>query len=595
MSKAQKAALNDVSELDSAAAELARRKNAWRRISAEQRVVLVDELLDSFAQVTERWVDACLEAEGIPPANPAAGEEWIAGPYLVFRNLRLLRGALEDIAAGRPPEIPGPVRELPDGRVTAQVFPISLYDRILYPGVTAEVWMEPGVTKAGLPGTQARTYFDKAEAEGASAAAEEQDGAGADDGAWDEDGDGKVCLVLGAGNVSSIGPMDALYKLFVDDEVVLYKAHPVNAYLGPLLEEAMEPLAARGFFRLVYGGAEEGAYLTGHEDVDTIHITGSDKTVEAIVFGPGEKGRARKERREPLLRKPITSELGNVSAVIVVPGPWERSDFEYQGENLVSMLANNAGFNCNAARLIVTHREWAGRGALLEAVRRELAATPARKAYYPGAEERWETFLAAHPEAETFGEKRFGELPWTFIPSLDAEKEDEICFTTEAFAPLFGEVPLAAGSAAEFVNRAVAFANDRVWGTLNVTLIVHPASLEDDAVSDAVDRAVRDLRFGTVTLNHWAAVGYGLVSTTWGAYPGSDIYDIQSGCGVVHNTLMFDRPQKSVVYAPFKAWPKPPWFTRHKTAGELGRRLVAFERDPSPLKLPGIFTKALGG
>jgi len=557
-------------ELDAAVASLKARKDLWRQVPATERIRILDELVESFSRVTERWVEACLEAEGIPPANPASGEEWLAGPYLVFRNLRLLRESLRDIAAGRRPAIPGPLETRPDGRVTARVFPHGIYDRILYPGVWGEVWMPPGSTPEQVVAAQAQAYFG----------GEKQ---------------GKVCLVLGAGNVSSIGPMDALYKLFVDDEVVLFKVHPVNDYLGPLLEEGFAPLLRRGFFGVVYGGAEEGAHLTGHPDVDSIHITGSDKTVEAIVFGPGREGAERKAQRRPLLDKPISSELGNVSAVIVVPGPWRRSDHHYQAENLVSMLTNNAGFNCNAARVVVTRRGWEGRGDFLAALRRELDRTPTRRAYYPGAEERWERFLAAHPEAERFGAKRFGELPWTFIPGLDPKRTDDLCFTTEAFASVFGEVPLEATSVPDFLARATTFANDVLWGTLNVTLIVHPETLRDEAARVALDRAVAELRFGTVTVNHWAAVGYGLVVTTWGAWPGSDFYDIQSGSGVVHNTLMFDRPEKSVIHAPFKAWPKPPWFASHQTAHELGRLLVEFEKEPSMWKLPAIFQKAMRG
>jgi hypothetical protein len=41
--------------------------------------------------------------------------------------------------------------------------------------------------------------------------------------------------VLGAGNVSSIGPMDALYELFAKDHVVLLKLNPVNEHLGPMV------------------------------------------------------------------------------------------------------------------------------------------------------------------------------------------------------------------------------------------------------------------------------------------------------------------------------------------------------------------------
>ena len=53
-----------------------------------------------------------------------------------------------------------------------------------------------------------------------------------------------------------------------------------------------------------------------------------------------------------------------------------------------------------------------------------------------------------------------------------------------------------------------------------------------------------DLRYGTVSVNHWAAVGYGLVITPWGAFPGHTRPDIQSGTGSVHNTLMFDRRRR---------------------------------------------------
>ncbi len=81
----------------------------------------------------------------------------------------------------------------------------------------------------------------------------------------------------------------------------------------------------------------------------------------------------------------------------------------------------------------------------------------------------------------------------------------------------------------------------------------------------------------------------------WGAYPGQDVYDIQSGSGIVHNTLMFDRIQKTVVRAPFRVVPKPAWFPSHETAYEMSRKLTDFEADPSPWKLPGIFWEALRG
>ncbi|HEX4962968.1 MAG TPA: aldehyde dehydrogenase family protein [Thermoanaerobaculia bacterium] len=558
-------------EMDSAIAVLQENKSAWTAVSPQERLALLGELVQRFSSVADRWAALGVEAEGLDPDQPGSGEEALVGPYFILRNLRLLRESLLDIDTHGRPRIPGAVRTRPDGQVFARIFPLDLYDRIFYAGVTADVWMEPGVTETSLPGTQAVAYH----------AAVRQ---------------GKVALVLGAGNVSSIGPMDALYKLFVEDQVVVLKAHPVNAFLGPLLEEAFEPLSRRGFFRVVYGGAGEGAYLCQHSGVDEIHITGSDKTYEAIVFGTGEEGKRRKGAGEPVLSKRFTSELGNVSGIIVVPGPWSEGDLAYHAQNLATMLTNNAGFNCNAGRVIVQHAAWPQRQALLGKTREVLAQVPVRKAYYPGAAERFETFWAAHEDtAETFGARSGDKLPWMLIPGLDPAKKDDVCFTTEAFCGIFGETALEATTVPEYVDKAVAFCNGALWGTLNVTLIVHPESLRDPDVARAVDRAIANLRYGTVSINHWAAVGYGLVVTPWGGFPGQTAQDIQSGTGWVHNTLMFDRIQKTVVRAPFRVFPKPVWFATHKTAHLLAPKLSQFEAAPSLGKLPGILGLALRG
>lgn len=48
---------------------------------------------------------------------------------------------------------------------------------------------------------------------------------------------GKLALVLGAGNQASIGVGDALYKLINCGEVVFLKHNPVNDYLFPVYEK----------------------------------------------------------------------------------------------------------------------------------------------------------------------------------------------------------------------------------------------------------------------------------------------------------------------------------------------------------------------
>jgi len=556
--------------LDSAVATLQANKEAWASLDISERIRILEILLRDFSAIAGQWVAAGLRAKSIDPDSPAAFEEWMAGPFCIHRNLRLLRQSLEDIQQYGTPRIPGPVTQRANGQVSAQVVPVDTYDRLFYSGFSAEVWMEPEVTLEQLPATQALAYRG-----GASR--------------------GKVALVLGAGNISSIAPMDALYKLFVENQVVLLKMNPVNAYFGPLLEKGFRALIDRGFFRVTYGGAQEGAYLCKHAGVDEIHITGSDKTHDAIVFGPGPEGARRKAERQPVLTKRITSELGNVSPVIVVPGPWSPADIKFQAANLVSMLTINAGFNCNATRVIIQHAGWGKREELLFAVRALFTRVPPRQAYYPGAEERYDTFLSSHPEAYEIGRRSNGTLPWMLIAGIDANNREDICFTTEAFCSACAETTLQAGSVAEYLDRAVEFANQTLWGTLNATIIVHPHSLRDAATAAAVERAIENLRYGTVVLNHWAAVGYTFVITPWGAFPGHDMYDIQSGIGVVHNTLMFSRPHKTVIRGPFHVRPVPLWFVTNKKPLDLARKVVGFEAAPSPWKVPGIIWSALRG
>jgi hypothetical protein len=562
----------DHAALDDAVADLQAKKDAWVAVSVAQRIALVDRLIADFYALAPQWVAASVQAKGLAPDAPAVCDEWVAGVYATLKNLRQLRGSLANIASSGRPRIPGPVTTRPDGQVVARVFPQTTYDRLFFGGLTADIWMQPGVTAETLPQTQAVAYQHK-------------------------ETTGKVALVLGAGNVSSIGPLDVLYKLFVEDQVVIFKANPVNAYLGPLMERAFRALIDAGYLRMAYGGAAEGAYLCNHAGVDEIHITGSDKTFDAIVFGPGPEGAARKTAGTPLLTKRITGELGNVSPVIVVPGPWTASDLAYQADHIASSLANNAGFNCNASRVIIQHDGWAQRAELMAKVRGVLAATPMRKAYYPGARDRLNSFVADHPDAAQMGVAGADDaLPWTVIEGVDASQTNDIVFTTEAFCSLFAETALPANSVADYIDRAVAFCNDDLWGTLNVTLIVHPASLKDPAVAAAVERAIANLRYGSIGVNYWAGASFTLGVTTWGAYPGHTMTDIQSGVGVVHNTLMFDKAQKSVLRAPFKIVPTPPWFvTRGKAGAKVFARLSALEAAPSPLKAPGVLGAALFG
>ncbi len=557
-------------KLEEALAVLEDHKQEWAALDVDERIELLEQLRAGVVAVAERWVRAAVEAKGMTSGSAEEGEEWLAGVGTVLRNLTLLIASLRDIRDYSVPQLPKSAYARPDGQVVAPVMPSDGWDGLLFQGFTAEIWMEPQVTLANLNDNQAAFYREKSPK-------------------------GRLGLVLGAGNVASIGPMDALYKLFVEGQVVLLKMNPVNEYLGPFIDEAFAPLRERGFFRVVYGGAAEGDYLCRHSLVEEIHITGSDKTHDAIVFGVGAEGERRKASRDPRTTKRLTCELGNVSPVIIVPGPWSGKDMDFHAVNIASSVVNNSGFNCSATRVVVQHEQWDKREALLASLQRTFQRAPDRKPYYPGSEERQRTFLDHHPDADQFGAKGEGRVPWTLIHHLDANDADEICFNMESWCGQTSEVALPASSVVEYIDEAVDFCNQRLWGTLNASIFVHPKSLKDPAVAEAVERAIANLRYGSVAVNHWAGLNYGMVTPTWGAFPGHPTEDIRSGHGVVHNTYMFDKPQKSVVRGPFRIWPRPAWFIDNKNAAEIGRKMTYFNADPSLMRLPGLIWANLRG
>jgi hypothetical protein len=82
------------------------------------------------------------------------------------------------------------------------------------------------------------------------------------------------------------------------------------------------------------------------------------------------------------------------------------------------------------------------------------------------------------------------------------------------------------------------------------------------------------------------------MTTTWGAYPGNNIYDIQSGIDVTSNVLMFEYPEKSVVRSPFRLSPDPFALTS-RTAREFVKKMADIQYRPTVLKLPGFFWSAM--
>jgi len=260
---------------------------------------------------------------------------------------------------------------------------------------------------------------------------------------------------------------------------------------------------------------------------------------------------------------------------------------------------HNSGFNCVACQVLILPSDWEHTDALLAEVERVIATMPARGLYYPGAQDRLDSFQTGNTDVTVVS--RQGGTTCLVQEARPGEHVGEV----EVFAPALTVVKLP-GDANTFLSKAIAYANNELHGTLGANVLIHPASRKAIG-EDAFETHMIQLRYGTIAINAWTGLAFLMTQCTWGAFPGHTLDDVQSGIGVVHNTFMFDEPQRTVVTAPFRPFPRtvlsggmtllprPPWFVTNKKGAQLGERLTRFQYKPGWLKIPTIFVDALQG
>lgn len=557
--------------LDAAIVELAAGAQRWAATPLSERAGLLAAVHTAMRSSAQEWAETAAAIKGLDPTSQLVGEEWISGPYAGLAGAGTLAHSVAALARGVSPLAKTTFGTAPGGRITIPVLPTNGHEWLLLHGFSAEVWMAPG-----------RSADEVRASAGLGELTPTQSGG--------------VGLVLGAGNITSIPPLDVLYEIVANNRSVLLKLNPVMADMGPVFSRALAPLIAFGVLRIVQGGSDVGGYLAHHDGVAHVHITGSAATHNAIVWGSGADAVRRRATGSPLLTKPITSELGGVSPIIVVPSAWTRRDLRYQAEHVVTQRLHNGGYNCIAGQVVIVSSDWPQKAAFLAELRKALAAAPERPAWYPGSDGRLGAAATAYP-----GGERVGKGGCRLLIDVKADGGASDVLTTEYFSPVLGVVEVA-GTGQVFLDAAVALANDEFVGTLGANVIIEPKIIRQ--LGSGFREAVAKLRYGTIGINAWTGLGFLTATAPWGAFPGATIENVESGIGTVHNALLIDQPERTVVRGPFRPFPrsfahgeftlfpKPPWFVQARSAATTGRRLTGFAAAPAWLKMPAIFLAA---
>ena len=297
--------------------------------------------IENIKTIAYFWATIGADNKGIKGSS-AEGEEWLGGP---FASTIALQYYIEYLLSDNDSL---DENSIIDNKI--QVFPNKNIEKLLFPFVTADVHFNKNMSSQDILNSRGfgnRLGFEKG-----------------------------LTLILGAGNVSSIPLLDTIYDMVVNRHCILLKLNPVNEYLKPVFEKVFENFISRGFMIVTTGDVDISKYMTSHLGISNMHLTGSDKTYEKIVYGSElqEKDKGKKTLTKKN-KKPFTTELGNVTPFIIHPGNWSSSEIKYQARKIVTAKLNNNGFNCIAAQVIVIPKGWKHSDKLVEAIKKPVSYT----------------------------------------------------------------------------------------------------------------------------------------------------------------------------------------------------------------------------
>ena len=168
------------------------------------------------------------------------------------------------------------------------------------------------------------------------------------------------------------------------------------------------------------------------------------------------------------------------------------------------------------------------------------------------------------------------------MADLDLEKEyaDKEVWSTALY---FKEIPYT--SYEDFCIQSIDYVNNELWGNLGISVLIK--NHNSKANQTILHKYVDGLKYGTVAINEWAALGFAIPTLPWGGYPGNKDNDIQSGQGYVHNSLLFESPQKGVLYSKFRLSRiiDPPWLITNRKAHKIFKNLTYYQATKSKINL----------
>jgi len=546
--------MTSVASVRTAIERTAAQATKWTLLPAAKKLEYLQNIRSAAQDVFWHWGFRSLQIRNWDSPSHAhlVGNAMLISSGMLGMHIDSAIATYSAIAStGKPPALK--TREY-NGQKILNVFPHTLLDALTWPLYSAEVWVQPG-----KPATQ---------------------------GAEMKSAHPGTAAILGAGNYEA--PVDILTKLFVENKVVVYKSHPnTSAATDRVYAHLFKSLVDDGYVSLVSGGLEVGETLLGHKDVGEILMTGGCQAYDCIMWGgPSEQAANKKAGRKKLTKK-MDAELGAVSPWIVVPGKWSNFMLKHQVEWLCASKAFNGGALCASPQVVIVDKKWPQYDAFIKEIRDLLGKSEPTPYWYPGSAEKQKNLESACKGPEWL--PKDSKWQTLFLPNCG---RDSIVLKEEAFSPVLAVLAIDTGNDPKhFLAEATKIANDEIMGSLSMTMAISPSTRRSH--SDAFQKALAELKWGTIGVNEWGGAGLFFGNLCWGAHYGRHTpEDIQSGEGFIGNHKLIDFPQKSILQGT--------WFSLNhgrmpsQTACNIYERTSWLTQNPSYGRLIGVAAAIAG-
>ena len=246
---------------DEIADRLVRGERVWATTSSGRRRALLAQFQQLTGVHAAEWVEVAARIKQLAPGSPLVGEEWISGPWAALTYANALGDTLACLERGQDP-LAG--SRSGDQRRTTR-----------HPGVAAGNVRPSAAQRLPRRGVAATGGHREAGSRRRRLGARTPDRTRGTPWSW------------AAGNIFSIAPLDALYQLYAENRPVALKLNPITDPLKPVFDRIFAPFIDLSVIQILTGGVEIGSALAYHPHISAVHMTGSEQTHDAIVWGPG--------------------------------------------------------------------------------------------------------------------------------------------------------------------------------------------------------------------------------------------------------------------------------------------------------------------